>query len=61
MSYLDELYRARADKAGITYVDIWDGFVDETMAATRCRGRISRDKFAGCAPLTASISPRRAR
>ncbi len=30
MSYLDELYRARAEKAGITYVDIWDGFVDET-------------------------------
>jgi hypothetical protein len=29
MSYLDELYRARAGKAGITYVDIWDGFVDE--------------------------------
>jgi hypothetical protein len=29
MSYLDELYRARADKAGITYVDIWDGFVDD--------------------------------
>ncbi|MGO9047472.1 MAG: GDSL-type esterase/lipase family protein [Xanthobacteraceae bacterium] len=28
MSYLDELYRARAEKAGITYVDIWDGFVD---------------------------------
>jgi uncharacterized protein len=29
MSYLDELYRGRAQKAGITYVDIWDGFVDE--------------------------------
>jgi hypothetical protein len=29
MSYLDELYRARAEKAGIVYVDIWDGFVDE--------------------------------
>jgi uncharacterized protein len=29
MSYLDELYRARADKAGIGYVDIWDGFVDD--------------------------------
>jgi lysophospholipase L1-like esterase len=29
MSYLDELYRARADKTGIAYVDIWDGFVDE--------------------------------
>jgi hypothetical protein len=29
MNYLDELYRAHAEKAGITYVDIWDGFVDE--------------------------------
>jgi uncharacterized protein len=29
MSYLDELYRARAEKGGIPYVDIWDGFVDE--------------------------------
>jgi hypothetical protein len=28
-SYLNELYRAEADKAGIAYVDIWDGFVDE--------------------------------
>jgi len=29
MSYLDELYRARSEKAGIVYVDIWDGFVDD--------------------------------
>jgi hypothetical protein len=29
MLYLDELYRARAEKAGIVYVDIWDGFVDD--------------------------------
>jgi hypothetical protein len=29
MSYLDELYRERAEKAGLVYVDIWDGFVDE--------------------------------
>ncbi len=29
MSYLDDLYHAAADKAGIRYVDIWDGFVDE--------------------------------
>jgi len=29
MSYLDELYHARADKTGIAYVDIWDGFVDD--------------------------------
>ncbi len=27
--YLNELYRARAEKAGITYIDVWDGFVDE--------------------------------
>ncbi|MGD0024148.1 MAG: SGNH family hydrolase [Xanthobacteraceae bacterium] len=29
MNYLDDLYRACAEKAGIVYVDIWDGFVDE--------------------------------
>jgi len=29
MAYLDELYRERAEKAGIVYVDIWDGFVDD--------------------------------
>ncbi len=28
-SYLNELFRARAEKAGIIYVDIWDGFVDD--------------------------------
>jgi hypothetical protein len=28
-SYLNELYRGRAEKAGIVFVDIWDGFVDE--------------------------------
>ena len=29
MVYLNDIYRARAEKAGITYVDIWDGFVDD--------------------------------
>jgi len=29
LSYLDELYRERAERAGIIYVDIWGGFVDE--------------------------------
>jgi uncharacterized protein len=29
MSYLNELYRARAEKAGVTYIDVWDGFVDD--------------------------------
>ena len=28
-AYLNDLYRARAERAGITYVDLWDGFVDE--------------------------------
>jgi lysophospholipase L1-like esterase len=29
MSFLNDLYRSRADKAGIIYIDVWDGFVDE--------------------------------
>jgi len=29
-SYLNELYRARAERAGAVYVDVWDGFVDES-------------------------------
>lgn len=27
--YLNDFYRARAEKAGIVYIDVWDGFVDE--------------------------------
>jgi hypothetical protein len=27
--YLNDLYRSHAEKAGITYVDVWDGFVDD--------------------------------
>jgi uncharacterized protein len=29
MLFLDSLYREASAKAGITYVDVWDGFVDE--------------------------------
>ncbi len=29
LSFLNDLYRSRAEKAGITYIDTWDGFVDE--------------------------------
>jgi uncharacterized protein len=29
IAYLDELYRERAERAGIYYVDIWDGFTDD--------------------------------
>ena len=29
MLFLDSLYRDAAAKAGITYVDVWDGFVDD--------------------------------
>ena len=28
--YLNDLFRARSERAGIVYVDVWDGFVDET-------------------------------
>ncbi len=30
ISFLNDLYRSRAEKAGITYIDTWDGFVDES-------------------------------
>jgi hypothetical protein len=30
VAYLNELYRGHAEKAGIIYVDVWDGFVDES-------------------------------
>jgi len=29
-SYLNDLFRARAERAGVNYIDVWDGFVDET-------------------------------
>lgn len=28
-AYLNDIYRSRAEKAGIIYVDVWDGFVDD--------------------------------
>ena len=28
--YLNNLYRDRAERAGIVYIDVWDGFVDES-------------------------------
>lgn len=30
MIYLNDVFRARAERAGIIYVDVWDGFVDES-------------------------------
>jgi hypothetical protein len=27
--YLNDLFRARAERAGINYIDVWDGFVDD--------------------------------
>jgi hypothetical protein len=29
MTYINEILRERATKAGVRYVDVWDGFVDE--------------------------------
>jgi hypothetical protein len=28
--YLNDLYRARAERAGVNYIDVWDGFVDDS-------------------------------
>lgn len=28
-AYLNDLYRARAERAGVKYIDVWDGFVDD--------------------------------
>lgn len=28
--YLNDLFRVRAERAGIVYIDVWDGFVDES-------------------------------
>src|SRR5207244_12118883 len=45
-AYLNELYRGRAAKAGITYVDVWDGFVDDqgrfTVQGPDFEGQIRR-------------------
>ena len=44
--YLNELYRARAEKAGIVFIDVWDGFVDEggrfTLQGPDFEGQIRR-------------------
>ena len=61
MSYLDELYRERAEKAGIVYVDIWDGFVDDHGRYRGAGPGFRRPDHGGCAPPTAFISPRPAR
>jgi hypothetical protein len=46
MQYLNDLFRSHAEKAGITYIDIWDGFVDEagrfTMQGPDYEGQIRR-------------------
>ena len=59
-SYLNGIYRSRAEKAGINYVDIWDGSWT-VPAGTLHRGPIMRARFAGCALVTAHISPNTAR
>ena len=60
MVYLNDLYRGRAEKAGITYVDVWDGFVDEG-ATTTITAPTSRARHGACAPAMARISRARAR
>ncbi|MGE3148748.1 MAG: DUF459 domain-containing protein [Pseudorhodoplanes sp.] len=46
MQYLNDLYRNRAEKAGIAYIEVWDGFVDEngrfTVQGPDFEGQIRR-------------------
>jgi len=46
MQYLNDLFRSHAEKAGITYIDIWDGFADDagrfTMQGPDYEGQIRR-------------------
>ncbi len=30
LQYLNDIYRARVEKAGLSYIDVWDGFVDDS-------------------------------
>src|SRR5262249_241219 len=53
-SYLNELYRSQAEKAGIVYVDIWDGFVDEG-GSSHHKDRIIWDRLAVYVRATAFI------
>jgi hypothetical protein len=46
IGYLNEFYRERAERAGIIYVDVWDGFIDEdgdfAMQGPDFKGQIRR-------------------
>ena len=59
-AFLDTLYREAAGRAGITYVDVWDGFVDEA-GRFFSKAPISKDRSENCAPPMACTSPGPAR
>jgi len=50
MVFLNDLYRTRAEKAGITFIDVWDGFVDDagryTLYGPDFEGQIRRLRVA---------------
>ncbi len=39
-AYLNDLIRARAERAGVNYIDVWDGFVDEFRQILLLRPRL---------------------
>src|SRR5262249_7782055 len=57
IDYLDELFRERAERAGIIYVDIGTALLMK-MAILLCKDRISRVKSGGCVLPTVCILPR---
>ena len=60
MVYLNDIYRARAEKAGIVYIE--SGTASSTTPAiTTITAPTSRDRRVACAPVTVCISPAPAR
>jgi len=60
MLFLDSIYREVAGRTGITYVDVWDGFVDE-HGLFQQKGPTSKARSANCVLSTASSSRKQAR
>jgi len=59
--FLDALYRDATGKAGITCVDVWDGFIDEASRFLQKGGEITRLLAARSAPIALPTEPATAR
>jgi hypothetical protein len=58
MSYLDELYRERAEREPELFTSTFGTDLSMKTAIMQCKVQISRVKSGGCVPPTGCISPR---